>query len=504
MAFAKFQGFAPDADFADATMWVDCDLILPTLRGFEAMPGDAEAGVGTAPSAVSSVVSFNNPDGTSRTIGATRGSASAATSSLYEITSATWTSRDGASGPYTASGSVRWTFASYDGSLYASQPGTGMVKSTGVNTDFTAVTGAPQAAIILTVLDQVMALNTVDATYGADVNRWWCSAAGNPGGGTDSWTADIATQANTGLLLEGSGPITAGGTIGSNVVAFKRDAAFIGQYVGSPQVWAWVRIPSDGIGAWSHYSVVGVEGTGLLFPGQDNFYIFDGARATPIGDNRVAEFFLNDLDIGHADQMVGYHEREKRRVFWYYPSIDGALSDGTLDRFLCFNYRTGTWGFGRKTIQFPFQLFAPGITYGELGDSYTTWGDFPAAKYSRAFGASGTPLPAMINANGIVYTMTGAGSNCYYQTGYGGKDGLVTNLSRARPRFMTSPTTGSQDHDYVDQLGSTPTNSLTGRALTDGAFDHVFSARWHRLKHSYTGSMEIVGVDWETADDSPE
>ena len=502
--YGKFQGFMPDADFADATMWVDCDLILPTLRGFAAMAKDANAGLGTAPSTVSSMISFLNDDGTSRTIGTTAGSASAATSSLYDVITGSWVSRDGADGPYTASSAARWVFAEHSGVLFAAQRGHGILKSTAANTAFTAVAGAPQASIIITVLDVVMAFNTVDGTYGDDTNRWWSSATNNPGGGADSWTADVATQANTGLIVEGNGPITAAATVGSRVVVFKRTGAFLGQYVGSPQVWAFERIPGEGLGAWSHYSVVDVEGTGIMFPGQDNFYIFDGSRAIPIGSNKVAEFFLEDLDVAYAGCMTGLHERQHGRVFWWYPSNGGALGDGTLDRFLCFNYRTGTWGFGRKTISFPFTLIAPGITYGELGTAYSTYADMPTGTYGRVFAGGITPLPAVVGTDGVISSITGEGSDCYYTTGYGGKDGLVTNLTRNRPRFMVAPTTGSQDHSYVDQLGATKTTSLAGRAMVDGAFDHVFSARWHQVKHSYTGSMELTGIDWETTDDSLE
>jgi hypothetical protein len=33
----------------------------------------------------------------------------------------------------------------------------------------------------------------------------------------------------------------------------------------------------------------------------------------------------------------------------------------------------------------------------------------------------------------------------------------------------------------------------------DGCFDHVWAARWHRVKQSYTGNMELLGwhVDLE-------
>lgn len=496
--FIPIQGFAPDADPTEQGVLLDCDLLIPTIRGMKALPADADAGLATAPSAVAAMYSFEQMDGTQRLVGGTEGSGSAAVAQLYDVSVASgWVNRGGAGSPYTATAAARWTFATYGDTLYAGQKGTQLLKSTGAGTDFTAVAGAPQPAFIVSVLDFVVAFNTTDATYGNSPNRWWCSAAGNP----DSWTADIATQATTGLLTDTTGPITAGGVIGSNLVAFKERAVYLGQYVGPPAVWGWTKVPGEGLGAWSHYSVVDVEGVGLLFPGKDNFYLFDGSRATPIGTNRVAEFFFEDLDAFRAHRMVGFHARREWNVYWYYP--DGN-SGGSLQRYVVYNYRSNRWGFGRKAVSFAFEYLQPGMTWDEVGTFYTTYHDIPNGSYNDVFAARDAYKPATVNASGYVTVSEGVAGASYYQTGAIGTDGEITVLTRARPRFREAPDTGTQVHTYLDQLGGDETTSNASTSIAAGAFDHVFAARWHRLKHSYTGDMEILGIDIELKSDSLE
>lgn len=500
MAYIKSAGFAPDAEKTADGVWVDCDLLVPTLRGYEALAGDAVAITVTAPSAIAAIGAFTLQDGTNRLVAGSMG-AGGLSANLYDVSTAAWTLRNGATGTYTGTADARWTFAQYSNNILAAQRGTQIQYSPDDSQDFTAIGSAPRAAIILSVLDFIMAFNTFDATYGDDPNRWWCSAAGDH---TD-WTPNIATQATTGLITDGDGPIIAGGRIGSNVVAFTPTSMHLGQYVDAPAVWGFTRVPGDGIGAYSHYSVVNVEGIGLLWPGRDNFYLYDGARAVPIATNLTAEFFLSDLDVANASRMVGFHERSKWRVFWWYPSRGGGLNDGTLDRFLCYNYRSGTWGFGRKTVEFPFEYLTPSVTYGELGSLYTTYADFPNATYGNAFLSAGAHTPSFMGADNVLYSLTGGGNDCWIQTGFIGQDGIIVNMKRLRPRFHIGPSvTGTLEHNYTDQIGVATRQSIAARQLVDGAFDHVWAARWHQARMNFTGTLEVVGFDYEGEPDSLE
>ena len=496
--FVPLVGFAPDADPTQPGVITDCDLIVPTLRGIKALPGDVNAGVATAPSAVSAVYAYKLGDGTNRIIASTEGSASAATSRLYDVTTSGWVDRSSAAGDYTATAASRWTFANYGDDLYASQKGHQLQVSSGA--DFTAVAGAPKALCILSVLDFIVAFNTDDdgATYGNDPNRWWCSAAGDP----TSWTPDVATQATTGLLTDTPGAITAAAKVGNQLVAFKERSAYLGTYIDAPAVWGWTLIPGAGLGAFSPYSVVSVQGVGVMTIGIDNIYMFDGSRAQPLGSNRVAEFLFSDLDYQNADRIVGYHDQAKSLVYWWYPSKQ--LPDGSLSRYLAYNYRSDRWGFGRKITNFAFDYLAPGTTYDSLGDVTSTYDDIPNVSYDEWLATGGTYQAAKVDVNGVICTIDGTSQESYYETGYLGQDGVITNLKRVRPRFAVAPASGDQRHLYVDQLGTAEITSVASRPMVDGAFDHVFSARWHKARHTYNGNMEVLGLDVESNPESLE
>lgn len=509
MPYIPIRGFAPDADPTQPGVLTFCQLLIPTLNGMRALPGDAQASSAVA-SAVASAVSLTKLDGTIRVLAATQGT----TSKIYELGTNDWTDRtDGTT--YTATANVQWTFAQYRDIVLAVQPGHTLLKSDASNT-FTNVTArAPKARIVEVVLDFAMLFNIDDTSaissntstastgfaniYGKQEDRWICSAAGD----IDSWTADIATQATSGRLTDYPGEITAAKRLGSDIIVFKRRSMFLGRYVGSPQVWSFVAVPGEGLGTWGPGGVVSIE-SALLFWGYDNFYLFDGTRPVPIGTNRVADFATSDLDQEFAERVVGFHDRQNWRVYWWYASNRG-LGTGALDAFLCYNYRSDRWGRGDKLVRTAFEFLEPGITYDELGDFFDTYDDLPTSTYDGAFQATGTFKPATVDTSDQIQKLEGVPTESAYTTGDIGKDGITQLVTRVRPRFKTAPSSGTQSHFSTDTEGSANSTVRATTGMRRGAFDHVWSARWHRFTHSYAQvDMELLGIDIEMQPDGLE
>lgn len=508
--FFPVKGFAPDADPTDIGSLRDCDGLVPTLNGVASLPSDVDAGVASGASTVASIQTFLLIDGTIKIFAGTEGNeAGGAVSKLYLVTQSVWTDvSSSVATSYSATAEARWVFTQYQSAsadtIYACQPGVQLQKRL-ASDEFSAVAGAPRALVCETVLDFVFCFNIDDTAlggvYGVSPNRWWCSAAGNP----DSWTADIATQATTGLLTDTPGHITAGKRLGSNICAFKQTSMYIGRYVGAPTVWSWELVPGEGLGSWSHYNVVDIEGAGLMFIGYDNVYVFDGTRATAIGTNRVAQFIFDTMDLSKANRLIGFHHRQAWRVYWFMPTS----ATGKLDAYICYNYRSDRWTFGRKNIDFAFEYLEPGITYDELGSHYATYDDLPNTSYDTFAAAQGTFKPAIIGeaSAGTAHTilkLEGLGGSSKLRTGYLGTDDTYTIVNRVRPRFRTFPTSGAQDHLTTSNLGEDVAVHLHNIALTNGAFDHVDAARWHQFEQSYTGSMELLGWDIQAAYDTEE
>lgn len=495
--FIPLGGYAPDADPRDPGVVVDTDLTVPTLTGLAALAGDSNAGAAAVASTVAACVAIKKLDNTNRIFAATQGTAS----KIYELSTASWNDRTHAAGTYSATAAARWTFCQYKDITVAAQKGEPIQASgtSGASLTFKTVVGAPKARIVEVVNDFVMAFNVDDggATYGNDPQRWWCAAAGDH----TSWTPSVATLAATGELNDTPGPITAAKRLGGSIVVYKQRSMYVGNYVGVPEVFRFTLVPGEGLGTWSPYSVVDIE-TAHLFIGYDNVYLFDGTRPQPIGTNRVAKKLLADIDIAFADRIVGFHHRQAWQVFWWYPSIYGG-GVGTLDRYICYNYRSDRWSAGIKTVQFAFNFLEPGIDYNTVGTLYSTYNDIPSSPYDSLFSSSGTEKPAIVNSD-TVYKLEGAANACSITTGDIGTDGVITLINRVRPRFKDSPTTGTAVRMYKDQSGGSETTLGATITLTNGAYDHVWSARWHRYKASFTGSVEVVGLDVEIQEDGLE
>ena len=192
--------FAPDADPTSPGVLTDCDDIIPTLRGVQALPGDSDAGITTAVSALVASSSLKKLDDSTRVF-------SGSNTSLYEIVTSTWTNRNkldstsSATLTYSLNASHRWSFTQYNNQSFAAQKGDVIQASSSGR--FADLTSAPKARFVEVVLDFVIGFD-IDG----DTNRWKCCAAGVPG----SWTADVATQANTGLLVDTPGPICLSGS----------------------------------------------------------------------------------------------------------------------------------------------------------------------------------------------------------------------------------------------------------------------------------------------------
>ena len=509
MPYQPIKGFAPDADPSEPGVLTDCNALLPTLNGVKTIPSNVDSDFSVIASTAASGASVTKLDGTNEIYVATKGK----TSTIYKLTSTTWTNFKNGGGTYSANSAAQWTFAQYGDIILAAQKGDKIQRTSTATASFTSMSvssGMFKARIVETVLDFAVAFNIDDSDltgpiYGDAPDRWLCSAAGN----VSDWTTSIATQSTSGRLTDYPGEITAAKRLGSNLVAYKQQSMFLGQYVGVPEVWRFRAIPGDGLGTWGPFSVVSIE-TAHLFWGFDNAYLYDGTRPIPIGTNRVAKWFFENLNIAEADKMIGYHDRQEFRVIWYFPS--GA--DATLDRYVAYNYRSDRWAQGGGggfplDVQAVFEYRPTSVTYDGLNTLYaaTAYDDLPASSYDDWVPTTGTPVWAVVedtfgsNRLRFVNGNPGIGRLTTWNIG---TDDKITVVDRIRPRFKTAPTIGLQQYIYSDVHGGDETTLNGIASLFRGGFDRVHAARWQKFKQEYVGEMELLGIDYRAQIDSEE
>lgn len=472
----KLLGLAPDADPTILGVLTNCANMVSSLKGMKGAPAAQSAGTTVFHSTCQGAVVVLKLDNTTRFFAGSN-------SVISELTAVgTWTQRGSG---YGLSEDDRWRFAQFGDTTLATNKQNTIQAST--TTAFADVSSAPQAAIVETVGQFVFAFNTTDALFGDSPHRWWCAGLG----GHTIWTPSIADQSATGVLTSSPGKITAGRRFGDAIIVFKNSAMYRGDYVGAPIIWSFAQIPGE-VGALTQEVVVNVgtpDAPRLLFMGPEDFYTFDGSRPIPIGTNRIKVEVYNEILRSKQEQCIALHDKNNSNVYFFYPTSDSP----NPDKCVVYNYRTNQWGRNDQQIEAAVEYVTPGLIYGDLGNSFSTYGDLPSAPYGSAFFSASFPTPAVFDTLHNVKTLNGVTATASITTGDIGDDLKELLLTRLKCRYVTAPTTSSLVNFYRQNIGDSLTTDAT-TSQTSGKFDVLREARWHRFRIDFTGNVELSAL----------
>jgi hypothetical protein len=474
----KLLGYAPDLPTTTPGILVDCENFIPYESGMEAAKSATSYSDALAAACLGAFVG-TKLDGSRRVFAGT-------STRLYELSTTSWTDRSRA-GNYSLGATSRWSFAQFgDTSLAANLDNIIQSSSAGA---FADISGSPQAAIIEAVLTsgggQVLAFNTIDGTYGTRPDAWWCCALNDQ----TSWTPSITSQAATGRLLGFEGKITAARKLGADrIVAYKAGSMYLGSYVGSPGVWSWQELP--GFGCVGLDAVANL-GTAHFVVGEDNIYLFDGARPIPIAQD-VRQWFIDNSSGTYRYRTVVMYDRDNNIIRIFFPQ--SASSDGTPDRCLVYHLLTQQWGRNDMSIE-------AGILFSAPTDTFDTGsGTFDADTGTFDDVAAGNKVPVIFNTSHVLCLLSGTPGSSSITLHDVGDDTSVSHLTKAVLRYMTQPSSAS-----VSAFSS----MATGGSLTTGPVQSAYdipangsnqfplrqTGRWHRLKFNFTGNTQVVGYD---------
>jgi hypothetical protein len=474
----KLIGYAPDADSTTPGVLVNCNAFIPSLRGMEAAPSPVS---GTNTNALAAacvgaavVVKLDN---TNRFLAGTA-------TAIYEDSAGAWVNLTRAvGGAYTNGADNRWRFTQFGNvTLATNKSDTMQYSSSGA---FANIAGGIKAAMVETVGSYIIACDTNDGTYGDSPNRWWVTPdyAG--------WTPSIANRIATGILTSSPGPIRAVKRFGDSAVIYKERSMFICTFPGAPLIFEPREIVGD-IGAVSQEAVVSVgtpEHPMHIFMGYDGFYSFDGSRPIPIG-LELRETVFNTLYRPYYYKAQSLHDRAKSRVYFFYPSTSG---NGSLDKCVVYNYKTQRWGRDDRTLEAAVEYISSGVTYDSYGTYFSTYDTSAAISYDSPFFTSGSFSPAIINASHIFKTLSGTPDSGYITLGDVGDEINMSLVRRLQPRFLRKPTSATMTNYYRAELGDSITTDTTVN-ISNGRFDILREARWHRFQINTVGDAEISDV----------
>jgi hypothetical protein len=372
-----------------------------------------------------------------------------------------------------------WVFAQFGDATIATNKLDQMQASTGSTAStFAAIATAPKAKIVFTTKDFVIAANTADAagsaTYGTAPDRWWCSAFQNH---TD-WTPSVTTQCTTGRLIGGDGEFTAGLALGTNVVLYKKNAVFVGNYAGPPTVFDFQQIAGE-YGAVGPNAVCDIGGA-HFFVGDSDFWVFDGHRPVSVGAE-VKDFFFDAVGSAALAKTIAVYHAATECVWVFYDTSSGS----TLNNSLIFNVRTKTWGASPRNAL----RVAMVLQDGSLGIIGIT-------KSLTTLTGSGTLLASDPDAANNAPTLT---------MWYVGDAGVNTSLREIRLQVARSETTSwsASALAYIRKYPGDPATLASprgGSTLTDvnGVAPTIAirgTAPWHYIAISFASAdLELVGI----------
>jgi hypothetical protein len=394
---------------------------------------------------------------------------------------------------------TRFQFAQYGDLTFAGALETqSMVTDT---TTFSSIAAMPRFAMIDVCNEFVMIGNVaVSITYsdgfgntmvtpGAYPDRWWCSGISNP----FTYQPDMATQATSGRLTDVAGPLTAGRALGDRFVFYKQRGIWLGENTSVPFVWEWGMVSKE-VGTWGPQCVVVVDNK-HFFLGNDDFYVFDGQKVTPIGAG-MREWFFEHASRDYLYKTLGFVDREKKLIYWGYVPLGSATGD--IEKYVVFHHENGRWGkSGSFSANVATEFFADAFTYDMLfaGLAYDA---APNTQYDNVAPIRKTWLPAFlrIEDGALVQMHSGPPQDSVLRTSYGGDDTRASLLRRIRARWIVQPDYAFLVPYRLMTQGGAPSPGATVTMTQHARWDFTSHARWHEAEiRTLDSSWETTGVD---------
>jgi hypothetical protein len=462
--------FAPDIDPATPGILVECSNIIPTAKGYAA----SYVGVNTSYDALSTkihnIVIVRKLDNTRRFFAATQ-------TKIYEGIAGTWYDRT--SGTPDIGADNTWAFAQFGNFTLACSKTTNLVQSD--STTFSDVSGAPKAGCMATGQGFVMLGDTNEVTYGDQGDRWWCSGIYDH----TQWTPAVTTQCTTGRLVDTPGKIVGISGYGSTFVAFKENSMYLGSYTGAPSVFTWQLIP--GLVGCSSKNAIAQAGPQSYFLGNDNFYVFDGSRPIPIGNPLREWFFKTEVNPEYIYTVTASYDRPNQFVWFFYPSSGST----TLNKALVYHIPTSRWGRVSMDIETIGVYLSDAITIDGMDALSSTIDGLPNISFDSPYWSSQSQTIAIANTSHVVQTLSGNPVSSSFTTGSFGDVGSFSTISMVKPRFVTAPTSATLTYQYDNDYGDSFVDGSVS-SLSNGRFDVLWSARWHRGEVALNGPWELI------------
>jgi len=270
---------------------------------------------------------------------------------LYRLTGGvTWDEISKTTGTYTAS---NWEFTKFGDRVLATSLFDGLqYYDVGSSSIFADLPGSPPKASRMGVVRDFIVLGDLEGSP----NRIQWSGYNS----SELWGLNpLTTQADGQDLYGNSGKVQKI-VPGEYGIIFQEHSIRKMSYVGPPLIFQIDEI-EKGKGTPAPNSVCWTGST-IYYYGHDGFYVFDGFQSSPIGSNRVDEWFKAQADVSKIEQMRGVIDRRNHLVIWAFATNASSVNN----RVIIYNWAANKWSYGEVDTEVLSEYVSPGFTLDEL------------------------------------------------------------------------------------------------------------------------------------------
>lgn len=443
MAYKQFLDYLPDLpDYRNEGL-VDATNVIPAFKSYKPVKNIAGVSTNALTNRCQGFASFKSSSGNITSFAGDK-------TKLYRYQSNTFTDVSGGT-TFSTPAENDWNLTQFGNYIIASNGADApQVWELDNSSAWTALGGTPP-----TFWHSAVVRNFVVTGWQAtNRNRLQWSSIGNHA----SWTvgtdqADVETLFDT---AEITGLV--GGEFG---IVFGLRKIFQLNFVGGSSIFQ-IRTIEQERGCIAHGSLITV-GNMSYFLSQDGFAKTDGESTQLIGENKIDDFFDNDVDPANLLRITSGHDPLNKLIFWSYPSTNS--SNGNPDKILVYNYSADRFSTINIGTQFVGSAFTTGTTLEQL-DNISTNIDvgFTDSFDSRVY-QGGTLFFSAFGADNKFSTFSGDVLEATITIGeqeYA--TGKRTFLSEVRPVIDVEPTikTGniSLTDNTVNGVGTTFTTEI--------------------------------------------
>lgn len=408
-------------------------------------------------------------------------------SDLYRLSDTTWAIATRGSGDYTTASTDQWEFAHWGGKVVATNYTDDVQVIDMGSSDFAALAGTPPRARHMAVVKDFLVLGNVTdfSTAAAVSNRVHWSGFDN----IETYEPAAATQADYQTLQGEGGEIqrVVGGEYG---IIFQQRSIWRMTYVGSPVVFQFDEV-EPGRGTPAPGSVISL-GHLIFYLGQDDFYAFNGASSTPIGNNKVYRTFVEDLDTAFYHKISATIVPAKQLVLWAYPGVGNT--GGNPNKILVYSWALGRWALVEQDVELLCQFMAPGYTLDTL-DSVSGSIDALTESLDSSVWTGGALSAACFDMAHKLNTLTGSAMDVTIETTerqlLPNNRALVNNIRPIVDGGAVTVEVGTRNV-FTD----TEIFGVAASVNSDGEVPVTAEGRYHRFRTKITGAFEHAqGLD---------